>query len=127
MYKIKLTNAFREEFQNLLKAYEPNRHIDQLKRYFSEDVLDIGEVLMYGLPYLPQILDAHGNKNLDLLEGFVPEVVGYYEILSCLSFLPETITDLCTDLSVYANGASIELSSDVYSFAPTEAIQKALA
>jgi hypothetical protein len=127
MKKITITNEQRAQFVELLESYEANKHLEKLKIFFTEDTLDMEQILTYGLPYLPNIIDAHGNKNLDLLEGFVPQVVEYYEVLGELPFLPNTITDLCTDLSLYANSQSIEISSSVYEFSPASEIEKALA
>jgi hypothetical protein len=127
MKKIPLHDAHHEELQKLLAEYEPSDHLIQLERFFADQELDLTATLTYGLPYLPNITETDGTKNLDRLEGFVPQVVSYYEALSRLSFLPETMTDLCTNLSTYANGESIGLDSDIYAFSPTEAIEKALA
>jgi hypothetical protein len=36
------------------------------------------------------------------------------------------MADLCTELSLYANGESIGIDSDIYTFSPLEAVKKHL-
>lgn len=111
----------------LLSEYTENSHLLRLKDFFSHEHTDLEEILLYGLQYLPNISDSTGNKNLDLLNDFTPQVVAYYEILGRLSFLPHEISDLCTDLSLYANGESIELDTRIYELSPKNEIEKTLA
>lgn len=122
-----ITTANRAELQNLLgKNYQKDGHLITLEKFFAGREVDLEKVLTYGLPYLPNIINEAGQKDLDLLDGFTPEVVSYYSILSELSFLPSVITDVCLELSAYANGISIEIIPETYSLMTEQVIKEAI-
>jgi hypothetical protein len=61
MKSILLQDSHREDLRQLLVEYEHDKHLAQLERLFGADSLDLETVLYYGLPYLPNIVDADGR------------------------------------------------------------------
>lgn len=115
------------EIEKVIKDIDPSgadANLLTLKNFFNSNT-DIAEIISYGIKYLPDI-GMGNNKNLDNLKNYKQVIVNYFAVLSELSFLSRSIRDLCQDLSIYANGNSIQVDEYYYNLDIKEAVKKAL-
>lgn len=119
-------NIYRNKVNEVVALYNKysNKHLEYLINKLSNKYIDIEGVIIYGMKYLPDLLNDKGNIDLDNLEGYKPEVVEYFTLLSELDFLKKDICDFCLNLAIYANGESMQINNNVYSFKPLEEFGK---
>lgn len=124
---IQVTDQMRLELGSLLAQYPSTELLVELKASFQKPSIDLRSTVEAGLQFLPPLRDETGNQSLECLDEFSPQAVGFYELLGRLSFLPETVSDLCTELSSYANGSSVELNAELFALEPTVAVEQVFA
>lgn len=89
-------------------------HIVELSNFIKADA-SLKEIFLYGKKYLPNIIDKNGKKDLNLLQGYVPDIVPYFEVLADSDALPYAAKEIATDFSLYANGSSLQIDNELYS------------
>jgi hypothetical protein len=104
----------------------PTEHVIALADRMQRNV-PYFELFTYGMRYLPEIRDKKTGKiDLDKLDTYNPEIVGYFEILSELPSLPKKLKDIATDFAIYANGESVQIDASYFKLNPVAALEKAL-
>jgi uncharacterized LabA/DUF88 family protein len=63
----------------------------------------------YGKAFLPILKDPKTKRpDLERLEGYLPEVVGYFDTVAELPSLPENLQNLATELAIFADGEAVQ-------------------
>ena len=104
----------------------PSKHFEMLQQILAEDA-PYSKIFHYGAQFLPKLRDPlTGKINLDLLEGYTPEVVRYFDTVADMPSLPGKLQDLAMTLAGYADGETVQIDSDYFSLDPDLEIEKAL-
>jgi hypothetical protein len=103
-----------------------SRHITALREMLLKNV-PYAELFAYGSGYLPHIKNEKTGKiELERLDGYVPEIVEFFDILSEIPSLPARLKDVATDLAIYANGESVQIDAYYLHLDPESEIKNAL-
>lgn len=98
-------------------------HLGKLK-LFIEEKSSLKDIFLYGVDFLPFIVNKQGKKDLNLLDEYEPNILLFYKVLGECESISEIARDLAVDLSIYANGSSIEIDDRMYDLDPRKEIAK---
>lgn len=98
-------------------------HLTQLRNLVA-NMSSARDIFLYGVQFLPKIILSDGKVDLNLLENYSPDIRPFFDILSEVVSLPKNVSDLATDLALYANGSSVELDNEICSMNPAEKVME---
>jgi hypothetical protein len=103
-----------------------SKHVNELASMVERNA-SYSELFEYGAAYLPRLKNEKtGKTDLEKLNGYVPEIVEFFDVVSELPSLPNRLKDLATDLAIYANGETVQADRHYYDLEPLAEIQLAL-
>lgn len=112
-------------YVNSLLDRESSKHLKELSKMIKADSTH-EELFDHGKKFLPARDERTGRVDLDKLSDYVPEIVGYFNVLAELPSLPKSLKEVATDLAIYANGESVQIDKYYQTLDPDLLIKKAL-